>query len=191
MKNIPIPAKDYLLSCFDYNQESGILVWQVRPEHHFGNTDCYPALRVRNAFNGQYAGTIAGRLKYNTDKTPHAVVVKLNSVALYAHRIIYNLMVGPIPEGMVIDHENRNPFDNGWKNLRLATQFQNMSNQILQPNKISKLPKGVVRHWNRFAGQIVFHNKHIYLGTFTTADEAHAAYCAKARELKGEFARFY
>lgn len=190
MKTNPLPSQEYLKECFNYDPATGVLVWRKRPPAHFMGTKQYSGERICIAFNNQFAGTIAGRKHYYRDGRPHSIIVKINKKATYAHRIIYVMMIGPIPDGVGIDHKNTNPFDNAWSNLRLATQFQNLSNQRLRRNKKSNLPKGVVKSWNRFVGQIVYHNKHIYLGRFDTAQEAHAAYCAKALELKGEFARF-
>lgn len=45
------------------------------------------------------------------------------------HRWAYLYMVGLIPDGMVIDHINRCPFDNRWENLRLATVSENNYNR--------------------------------------------------------------
>ena len=36
----------------------------------------------------------------------------------------------------------------------------------------------------------VLRGKHYYLGLYSTKEEAYFAYCEKARELHGEFARF-
>ena len=52
--------------------------------------------------------------------------------------------------------------------------------------------KGVTynKRLKKFQARIVLNNKRKYLGVFTTTEEAHAAYCAAATELHGEFARF-
>ncbi len=126
MKINPLPSKQYLKECFDYDPLTGILTWRVRPVTHFTSMK-YPRERVCASFNGQYAHTQAGVNHYYEDGKPRSIVVKINAVAVIASRIIYNMMVGPIPDGMVIDHKNLDPFDNSWINLRLATQFQNLS----------------------------------------------------------------
>ena len=45
-----------------------------------------------------------------------------------AHRIIYELAYGSVPDGYVIDHINRNPADNRPKNLRAVTKSANKKN---------------------------------------------------------------
>lgn len=45
-----------------------------------------------------------------------------------AHRIIWELHNGPIPEGMVIDHIDRNRSNNQLSNLRLVDYSQNSAN---------------------------------------------------------------
>ena len=42
----------------------------------------------------------------------------------------------------------------------------------------------------KWVAQIQFRKKGFFLGYFSDPKEAHVAYCAKARELFGEFARF-
>lgn len=51
-------------------------------------------------------------------------------------------------------------------------------------------PKGVHKYRNKFGAAISKGGQHIFLGCFDTQAEAHAAYCAKAVEIYGEFARF-
>lgn len=58
-----------------------------------------------------------------------------------AHRIIWEMVNGPIPAGAVIDHINGNAKDNRIENLRLATISQNGLNQ--SGKTIRFLPKGV------------------------------------------------
>ena len=43
---------------------------------------------------------------------------------------------------------------------------------------------------NGFVAKTKKDGKSIYLGYYRTPEEAHAAYCATARRLHGEFARF-
>lgn len=45
-----------------------------------------------------------------------------------AHRVVYVLTHGPIPEGLVIDHINRNRADNSIVNLRAVTLQENAVN---------------------------------------------------------------
>jgi hypothetical protein len=54
--------------------------------------------------------------------------------------------------------------------------------------------KGASRFYNpgnraRWRSTITVNRKRIFLGLFHTAEEAHEAYCKKAAELHGEFAR--
>ena len=46
------------------------------------------------------------------------------------HRIIWELLVGSIPDGMVIDHLNGNPWDNRIENLSCKSQRHNLQNSI-------------------------------------------------------------
>lgn len=112
--------------------------------------------------------------------------IRLNGVEYRAHRIVWELHNGKIPEGMLIDHINRIKTDNRIENLRLATQSQNLNNQ---PGR-SKLglPKGVQLHNSKYRAKITINGKSIHLGVFDTPEEAGKAYEDKAIELHGEFA---
>ncbi|MGJ2408988.1 HNH endonuclease, partial [Salmonella enterica subsp. enterica serovar Paratyphi A] len=68
-----------------------------------------------------------------------------------------------------------------------ATNSQNQMNRANQTD----LPKGVTFHRGvgKFQAQIKRDGKSHYLGLFDTASAAHIAYCEKAAELFGEFAR--
>jgi hypothetical protein len=106
-----------------------------------------------------------------------------------AHRVVWILANGPIPPGYEIDHVDNNPLNNKLENLRLATKSQNAMNKKRPRNNTTGL-KGV-RHsgYGRFCAVIRLDDTIHYLGTFDTKEEAHEAYCTKAKELHGLFHR--
>jgi hypothetical protein len=107
----------------------------------------------------------------------------------YMHRVILARMLGrELIKGEQVDHINGDPLNNTRENLRLATSSQNLSNRRKPVNNTSGY-KCVI--WNKQSRKWQARTKQagriIYLGLFDTPEEAHAAYCAKAKELHGEF----
>jgi len=107
------------------------------------------------------------------------------------HRLVWNLINGPIPKGMEIDHIDGNGLNNSIENLRLVTPQQNHFNTRLKKlNNTSKF-KGV--SWNEqcknWRASIIFNDKFIHIGRYKSEIEAAKAYDRKAKELFGEFAR--
>ena len=90
-----------------------------------------------------------------------------------AHRVAWLLNTGDDPGEMLVDHINRDKADNRFCNLRLATFKQNNYNQ----NSCGVTVKG-----NRFRASIQDSGNRIFLGSYTTEEEATAAY--KAAQLK-------
>jgi hypothetical protein len=87
-----------------------------------------------------------------------------------------------------IDHVNGVKGDNRIANLREATPTQNVANTLARRNnKCGK--KGVVLARGKWQAQIYPNGRQIKLGSFNSAEEAHAAYCSAARIYFGEFAR--
>lgn len=105
------------------------------------------------------------------------------------HRVIWALVTGAWPD-QFIDHIDRNPHNNRWSNLRLATNGQNMHNRPAQRNNTTGF-KGVYRTrnvknpWTSFIG---VNRKYVHLGVFPTREEAAEAYKKAAERLFGEFA---
>ena len=93
-------------------------------------------------------------------------------------------------EGYRTDHHNVNKLDNRRHNLRVATVSQNAQNSSRHKDNRSGF-KGVCWEERRrkWKAQIAVQNKDKFLGRFTTAELAHAAYCAAAEQLHGEYAR--
>lgn len=107
------------------------------------------------------------------------------------HRIILARVLGrPLVKGEVVDHINGNGLDNRRDNLRLATPSQNQWNSKKHIDNTSGY-KGVrlSKSTMRWEAKITFQGKFYYLGLFATPEEAYTAYCVKAQELFGKFAK--
>lgn len=173
-----LPSAEYLRECFDYDPDTGVLIWRARPLHHFKNAD------YQRKWNSSHAGKQPG------SPNPRYLNIGLHGRVFLAHRIIWMMQTGNWPNQ--IDHKNRDGTDNRWHNLREATHQQNKWNRN-RPERI--LPRGVRGLKN---GRFV---AHLYgtkddgsrtlksLGTYDTPEEAHAAWLAAVSEERGEFLR--
>lgn len=96
------------------------------------------------------------------------------------------------PKGRFVDHINCDTLDNRRTNLRECTHAENMRNRRLSVKSTTGY-KGVSLDRNRpdkpYAAHIKVNKKTVHLGRFTTAEQAHEAYVAAAKDLHGEFAR--
>ncbi|WP_423766655.1 HNH endonuclease [Cupriavidus necator] len=103
------------------------------------------------------------------------------------HRAIMGLTVGG---GGEVDHANGNKLDNRRGNLRLCTKSQNQWNKGIYSNNTSGF-KGVSYdgRQGKWQARIRVGGKMRSLGYFYAPEQAHAAYCAAANELRGQFAR--
>ena len=80
-------------------------------------------------------------------------------------------MVCMAPEGLVVDHRNRNRLDNRRCNLRTVTPRVNALNRTP-----CRQVKGVYKNAGKFEAKIKVMGKLIYIGRFATEDEAAKAY---------------
>ena len=164
MHTKPLPDREFALSWWCYDVDSGLLFWLRRPTVRS---------RVRV---GDVAGTVH-RDGY--------VQIGLHHKVYQAHRLIWKMQTGadPIDE---IDHVNGVRNDNRWVNLRAATRSQQGMNKPT-PN----FHRGVhfIAKSGKYGAQIKAYGKHIWLGVHNTPESACAAYRAKAEELHGEFAK--
>lgn len=78
--------------------------------------------------------------------------------------------------GKAVDHINGNGLDNRRSNLRLVTPIQNARNSIASKKDRASPYKGVFKHRKKWMARITFRRKDVYLGSFTTQEEAARAY---------------
>jgi hypothetical protein len=103
-----------------------------------------------------------------------------------ASRLAWFYMTGewPVPE---IDHRDRNPINDAWDNLHLATSTQNSVNQRMRRDNRSGF-KGVHPYGTRFIARTRINGKYLHLGIFNTAEEAAAEYNRVRLTAHGEYA---
>jgi len=85
--------------------------------------------------------------------------------SIYMHREILGLEPG---DGLEADHRNGNGLDNRLRKLRIVTHQENNFNR--------HRCRGYMRRRKSYYGAIRVHDREIWLGTFTSARDAHHAY---------------
>lgn len=159
-------TREQLKEILHYDPESGIFTWIKTTS--------------RKVKIGQAAGT----------NGPRGIFI--NSIVfgcpVLAHRLAWLYMTGSFPtDGMVIDHRDRNPFNNVFANLRLCTQQENTWNAGFKKSNrtgvkgVSLLPSG------RFHARLRTSEGLKLIGNFKTIEEAAAAVKSAREEFHGEY----
>jgi hypothetical protein len=174
-----LPSPDILRQLLRYEPDTGKLFWLPRSQGMF------PTLPEWKRWNARYAGVEAfATLQSNGYRIGH-----IQGRKYYAHRVIWALAHGRWPTSQ-IDHVNCVMDDNRLTNLREASGAQNQRNKGRMANNTSGF-KGV--SWNardkKWQALIATEGRNRHVGYFDTPEEAHAAYCAAAKQMHGEFAR--
>lgn len=105
------------------------------------------------------------------------------------HRIVLAIHGIDIPNGMQVDHINRNKLDNRLSNLRVVTPAQNNLNKPVASTKKASIYKGVHKTASgRWQAMIWHKGKNHGLGSYETPEEAAMVYDMKAKELYGDYA---
>lgn len=136
--------------------------------HYDPQTGLFTSIKKRRGCKlGSILGTPIGRAEY--------LVIGLDYQLYYAHRLAWFYMTGEWPDPEV-DHENGRRADNRWANLREATVVEQRQNRGGVLGAYQDKRRGT---WHP---SIRINGKRTNLGTFPTAEAAHAAYVeAKAR----------
>lgn len=114
-----------------------------------------------------------------------------SSKRIYLHRFVYEFFNGAIPPGLVVDHINKDGYDNRRSNLRLVTVGENALNKRLRSdNKSGYRGVSFDKRRNRWIAAISRDGQQKNLGLYDTARSAALAYNIAAEQLHGRFAQF-
>jgi hypothetical protein len=177
-----MPALSRLYQIFDLNPVSGELRWMRRDPSEFGATAKRTSSELCAAWNDKFAVKSAGYACRGGYKT-----VKIDGLYYQAHRIVYVMFYQEHLGDSQVDHIDGDRANNSPRNLRRATFAENAQNRGVR-NSFGL--KGVKPKRGKFQARIKISGKETHLGTFETAELAHAAYQKAAVAAYGEFARF-
>jgi hypothetical protein len=156
MNNQLITAKQ-LRDLLAYNPDTGEFRWRIRPSKAVKAND----LAGSPDNKGYCTIGIQGRI-------------------YKAHRLAWLYEHGKWPDGL-IDHINGNKSDNRLCNLREVNNSGNAQN-IRRPNRRNKSGfLGVIWFQNKWRANITVNKKTIWLGDYSTPEEAHSAYISAKR----------
>ncbi|WP_342515434.1 AP2 domain-containing protein [Sutcliffiella sp. FSL R7-0096] len=97
------------------------------------------------------------------------------------HRLITNC-----PNGLVVDHWDKDTLNNLDSNLKVVTQSRNLQNRnSIHPRNTTGY-KGVsfCKRTGKYVAQIKVDKKHVWLGRHDTAEQAHATYMKYRKQEK-------
>lgn len=141
-----------------YDPETGIFTW-------------------RNASKGTKALAIAGMVRQDGYR-----IICIDQRRYRAHWLAWLYVTSSWPNTF-IDHKDGLPDNNRIENLRQATPQLNAENQRRARRDSKSGLLGASPHQGKWTAHITVAKRHIYLGIFDTACEAHAAYIEAKRRL--------
>jgi hypothetical protein len=153
-------SAERLRELLDYDPETGVFRWK--------------AVSSKNQVR---VGDVAGCVETNGYRR-----IRVYGRAYQAHRLAWLHVYGRWPVGE-IDHINGAKDDNRISNLREATRSENLQNQRRATRGSKTGFLGVYPSFGKFGAQIMLAGKTRHIGTFETAEQAHAAYVRAKREL--------
>ena len=115
-------------------------------------------------------------LEAGTVNSKGYVKLTVDGVQIYAHRVVWIMRNGDIPQGMEIDHINHDRTDNRIENLRLVTRSINGRNLSMRSNNASG-HIGIIWYENRgkYKVNVKVDGRLIYGGWHTCIESAISA----------------
>lgn len=127
-----------------------------------------------------------GHIQWRLGSRGYAVVNKYLGDGKWETTALHRLIM-EAPDGMVVDHANRNKLDNRKINLRVATTSENAANSERSVGCSGY--RGVYRSGKKYRARIRKDGSLINLGTFNSPEDAARMYNFWATDIYGEFAR--
>lgn len=158
-----LPPLEFLKECFSYDEHSGELSWQHRPPHHFKTERAYK----------RHLTVTAGKVISGKEADGYitvSIMIDGKEQRFKVHRICWALYHNRLPPlDKEVDHVDRIRINNRPYNLRLVSSQSNTHNRTANGAFYRK-------ERDRWISQITVDGKKIYLGYFSTEEEAQAAY---------------
>lgn len=169
------PSIQLVRESFEYNPDTGILIWRHRPREHFKTLQAMLGANTKN--QRLEAGIIHTVLKGN--KKYRRVHFRYKHI--YSHHIIWAIKKGVWPESL--DHKDGNGLNNKWDNIKKADSQENNKNLKLYKTNKSGV-SGVYKRGCSWVAHIGSSKNAVWLGSFPSKSEAINAR-KKAEELYG------
>jgi len=127
---------------------------------------------------------IGENVSVNMNDNGYETTCVKNNKSYLVHRLVWEVVCGKIPNGLMIDHINRIRNDNRIENLRLVTRAGNAHNMDVTSTLVGA---SMYRNNNKWQSRICVNGKSIHLGYFDTAEEAHHNYLLAKEKYHDNF----
>ena len=135
-----------LKECLHYDPETGLFTW---------------ISKVADKINiGDRAGSMKDGYR----------CIRIEGVRYREHRLAFIYMTGSCPEQ--VDHQNHIKDDNRWENLAPSTYADNNKNHPLTKRNTTGVVGVSQRKDGKYIARIYLNKKHVFLGSFSTLEEA-------------------
>jgi hypothetical protein len=129
--------------------------------------------------------------KVGHTNTEGYILVWVGKKRFRAHRIIYEMHFGDIPDGFEVDHIDRNRSHNRIENLRLVNRsFNNLNISTRKDNKTGFTGVSFNKRRNKYIAQIRYNNMITTIGQYDSPEEASCAYNNYKEKLYDLFYRW-
>jgi hypothetical protein len=161
-----------------YEAHTGNFFWKRRPAHHFRDAG------YAESWNARYAGTRAFTETNEKGYRRGEVLYRGRRYKLRAGRVALLMAYGI--EAETVDHINQKRDDDRLVNLRPATNSENAQNRTFRGPQARKL-RGTRSTGQKWVAYIKHDGRRLKIGLYDTEIEAHRAYEAAAKRLRGDF----